>query len=80
MGGPAMAAEIPLTNFAKYMRVAEKIQQDLGECPESPAALRQAVVDLVKLARQSLEEAAQVFEALALVVLAHHPDVRRGSQ
>jgi len=73
-----MAKSIPLTNFAKYMRVAEAIRRDLRKSPGSPAAVRQAVVDLADLAAKALEEAAQVFEGLAMILLSLHPDVTRG--
>ena len=73
-----MARKIPLTNFTKYRLVAEGIQRDLRKNPRSPAAVRQAVLDLADLAAKGLEEAAQVFEGLELVVFAHHPDVTRG--
>ena len=43
-----------------------------------PAPVRHAVMDLADLAAKALEEAAQVFEGLALIVLALHPEVMRG--
>jgi len=72
-----MAATSPLTNFPTYLTEAHAIRQHLRESPGSPEAVRQAVMDLADLAAKGLEEAAQVFEGLALVVLSHHPDVRR---
>jgi len=72
-----MAQRIPLTNFPQYLTEAEAIRRNLRESTASPEAVRQAVVDLADLAAKGLEEAAQVFEGLALVVLSHHPDVKR---
>jgi len=50
-------------------------------CPRRRAGaletVRQTVMDLTDLAAKSLEEAAQVFEGLALVVLSQHPAVTR---
>jgi len=73
-----MAATSPLTNFLTYLTEAHAIRQNLRESPGSPEAVRQAVVALADLAAKGLEEAAQVFEGLALVVLSHHPDLTRG--
>ena len=35
-----MAMTIPLTNLAKYMKVAEVIHRDFRKSPASPAAVR----------------------------------------
>jgi hypothetical protein len=72
-----MAKSIPLTNFTKYMTEAQAISRNLRESTGSPEAVRQAVMDLTDLAAKSLEEAGQVFEGLALVVLSQHPAVTR---
>ena len=72
-----MAKTIPLTNFSTYLTEAHAIRRDLRESTGSPEAVRQAVVALADLVAKGLEEAAQVFEGLVLVVLSHHPDVRR---
>ena len=72
-----MARRIPLTNFTKYMTEAQAIGRNLRESAGSPETVRQAVLDLTDLAAKSLEEAAQVFEGLALVVLSQHPGVTR---
>jgi hypothetical protein len=73
-----MARKIPLTNITKYMLVAEGIQRDLRKNPRSPAVVRRAVLDLTDLVAKGLEEAAQVFEGLTMVVFSHHPDVTGG--
>ncbi len=75
-----MVHAIPLTNFATYKADAQAIQRTLRASPDSPETLRQAVGDLTGLCIKGFEEAAQVFEALALLVLALHPDVTRASQ
>jgi len=76
-GGAAMARRIPLTNFTKYMTEAQAIGRNLRESAGSLETVRQTVMDLTDLAAKSLEEAAQVFEGLALVVLSQHPAVTR---
>lgn len=72
-----MAKTIPLTNFAKFMTDARAIQRGLGGEAASPETIRQAVVDLTDLCAKALEEAAQVFEGLALLVMSLHPEVTR---
>ena len=73
-----MAQTIPLTNFGAYLQNAKAIQRKLRGRTVSPAVMREAVADLADLAAKSLEEAAQVFEGLTMVVLSLHPDVMRG--
>lgn len=73
-----MARTIPLTNFAAHMKIAKAIHRDLRENPGGLDAVRRAVVDLAELAGEALEEAAQVFEALAMVVLSLDRSVTRG--
>jgi|MudIll2142460700_1097286.scaffolds.fasta_scaffold00395_3 hypothetical protein len=73
-----MATRIPRTNFAEYWRAAEAVRRDLRASTGSPVAVRQAVVDLADVVAKALEEAAQVAEALSMVVLAQHPDLTRG--
>ena len=73
-----MAQRIPLTNFPQYLTEAEAIRRNLRESTASPEAVRQAVVDLADLAAKALEEAAQVFEGLAMILLSLHPEVTRG--
>ncbi len=75
-----MVHVIPLTNFATYKTEARAIQRALRDSPDSPATVRQAVGDLTELCIKGFEEAAQVFEALALLVLALHPEVTRAPQ
>jgi maltooligosyltrehalose synthase len=79
-GRAAMAKTIPLTNFVTYMAEAKAIRRDLRNSTGSPAAVRKAVEDLADLAATAMEEAAQVFEGLAMTVLALHPDVTRAPQ
>ena len=73
-----MATRIPRTNFADYWRAAEAIRRDLRASTGSPVAVRQAVLNLADLVAKALEEAAQVSDALSMVVLAQHPDLTRG--
>ena len=72
-----MATSIPLTHFSEYEAAARAIQHSLGKGTPSPAAVRQAVVDLTDLAVRALEEVNQTFEGLALLVIALHPEVKR---
>ena len=71
-----MAHTIPLTHYGEYVAQAKAIRQNLRD-QTAPAAIRQAVVDLADLAVRALDESAQVYEGLAALVMAMHPEVTR---
>ena len=72
-----MAHTILLTRFPEYHAQAKAIQRSLGKEPASTATVRQAVADLADLAIKTLAETNDAFEALAAVVMALHPEVKR---
>ena len=72
-----MDRAIPLTHYAEFHGEAKAIQRRLANAPASPAAHRQALVDLAALAVRALAETNDAFEGLAALVLALHPEVKR---
>ena len=71
-----MVRTIPFTHYAEFVAEAKAIQRHLEGQVTAPA-VRQAVEDLADLAVRALTETNDVFEGLASLVMAFHPDVKR---
>jgi len=71
-----MVRAIPFTHFSEFVVEAKAIQRSLEGRVTVPAAL-QAVEDLVDLAVRALAETNDVFEGMASLVMALHPQVTR---
>ena len=68
-----MVRAIPRTHYGEFEAQAKPIQQRLGSRTAAP-------VDLADLAIRALAETNDVFEGMAALVMALHPEVNRTPQ